>query len=77
MNFRDKVIEYEKTLIIEALERNQHNREKTAQDLGIKRTTLVEKINRYAILSKQSEVIKCKRCLRLIEQIKILSRQNQ
>jgi PAS domain S-box-containing protein len=39
----------EKTIILEALKRNEDNRSKTAEDLGIHRSTLIRKLKRYGI----------------------------
>jgi two-component system response regulator AtoC len=44
-----KFVESEKDLILAALSRNQGNRTRTAQDLGISRTTLWRKIAMYQI----------------------------
>lgn len=46
---KDVRIEPEKRLILAALEANHWNRQKTAQALGINRTTLYKKIKRYGL----------------------------
>ena len=45
----DLLGEYEKELIINALQRNQWNRLKAAQELGIHKTTLFRKVRKLGI----------------------------
>ena len=45
--------EPERQIIIETLEANQWNRQKTAKALGINRTTLYKKMKRYEIEFEQ------------------------
>jgi DNA-binding NtrC family response regulator len=54
ISFNTAVSEFEKALIISALDRTNWVKNKAAQLLKIKRTTLVEKIKRYN-LEKDSE----------------------
>ena len=49
INFNTAVTEYEKALILKALEKTNWVKNKAAELLQIKRTTLVEKIKRYKI----------------------------
>jgi transcriptional regulator with PAS, ATPase and Fis domain len=49
VNFNTAVTEYEKALILRALERSNWVKNRAAELLQIKRTTLVEKIKRYNI----------------------------
>jgi DNA-binding NtrC family response regulator len=49
IDFNTAVTEYEKTLIINALEKTNWIKNKAAEFLQIKRTTLVEKIKRHKI----------------------------
>jgi len=49
VNFNTAVTEYEKALILRALERSNWVKNRAAELLQIKRTTLVEKIKRYKI----------------------------
>ena len=49
INFNTAVTEYEKSLILKALEKTNWVKNKAAELLQIKRTTLVEKIKRYKI----------------------------
>jgi DNA-binding NtrC family response regulator len=53
IDFNTAVTEYEKALIMKALERTNWVKNKAAELLQIKRTTLVEKIKRYNL--KQDE----------------------
>ena len=50
IQIEEAVRELEKRLVRFALERTGHNRNRAAQLLGIKRTTLVEKLRRYGLL---------------------------
>ena len=50
INFNTAVTEYEKALILKALEKTNWVKNKAAELLQIKRTTLVEKIKRYKIV---------------------------
>jgi DNA-binding NtrC family response regulator len=54
ISFNTAVSEFEKALIISALEKTNWVKNRAAQLLKIKRTTLVEKIKRYN-LEKDSE----------------------
>jgi sigma-54 specific flagellar transcriptional regulator A len=47
IDFNTAVTEYEKALILKALEKTNWIKNKAAELLQIKRTTLVEKIKRY------------------------------
>ena len=49
VNFTTAVTEYEKALILKALEKTNWVKNRAAELLQIKRTTLVEKIKRYKI----------------------------
>jgi DNA-binding NtrC family response regulator len=49
INFNTAVTEYEKALILKALEKTSWVKNKAAELLQIKRTTLVEKIKRYKL----------------------------
>ena len=49
ISFNTAVSEFEKALIISALEKTNWVKNKAAQLLRIKRTTLVEKIKRYSL----------------------------
>lgn len=53
IDFNTAVTEYEKELILRALERTKWVKNKAAELLQIKRTTLVEKIKRYGIVKKK------------------------
>ncbi|MFZ0135411.1 MAG: sigma-54 dependent transcriptional regulator [Desulfobacterales bacterium] len=53
VDFNTAVTEYEKELILRALERTKWVKNKAAELLQIKRTTLVEKIKRYGIVKKK------------------------
>ncbi|MFZ0611874.1 MAG: sigma-54 dependent transcriptional regulator [Desulfobacterales bacterium] len=52
VDFNTAVTEYEKRLILHALEKSKWVKNKAAELLQIKRTTLVEKIKRYGIVKK-------------------------
>lgn len=49
-NLRTALEEFEKQLIIDALEQNQGHRAKTAEMLGIDRKTLYTKLKKYGVL---------------------------
>jgi len=49
MPLREALIEPEKQIILAALEANDWNRQKTAEQLDINRTTLYKKIKQYGL----------------------------
>jgi sigma-54 specific flagellar transcriptional regulator A len=53
VDFNTAVTEYEKELILRALEKTKWVKNKAAELLQIKRTTLVEKIKRYGLDKKK------------------------
>ena len=48
------VDQYERNLILAALERNDWNRVRTADEVGIPRTTLLAKMKRFNIATRES-----------------------
>ena len=50
LDFNSLVAKYERELIFSTLETTQGNRNKTAQLLTLKRTTLIEKMKRLGIV---------------------------
>ena len=52
VSFKQAVEEYEKELILKALEHTGGNKNKAAELLGLNRTTLVEKIKRMQCISQ-------------------------
>lgn len=52
-NLKNRVREFEKECILEALVRNDHHRMNTATDLGISRVTLFNKMRLHGLLSKE------------------------
>ena len=48
-SLKQAVAELEKRLILEALERSQHNQQRAAIALGVSRQGLIKKIKRYAL----------------------------
>ena len=48
-SLREKLAEFEKRLIKQALIESEGNVTKTAKTLNVQRTTLIEKINKYSI----------------------------
>ena len=63
ISFNTAVSEFEKALIISALEKTNWVKNKAAQLLKIKRTTLVEKIKRYQLGKDPGENPKTGRCI--------------
>ena len=51
INLNSAVTEFEKALILQSLEKTKWVKNKAAQLLNLNRTTLVEKIKRYALES--------------------------
>ncbi len=49
LHLKEHLAEIEKTLIVQALERSGGNISQTARLLRLQRTTLIEKINKYAL----------------------------
>ena len=49
ISFNDEVDQFERDLILQALERTHWNKNKAAQLLGLNRTTLVEKIRKKGL----------------------------
>ena len=48
-SLKEKLAEFEKKLIKQALIESEGNVTKTAKSLNVQRTTLIEKINKYSI----------------------------
>ena len=49
VSLKQAVVELEKRLILEALERSRHNQQRAAMALGVSRQGLIKKIKRYAL----------------------------
>jgi DNA-binding NtrC family response regulator len=49
---------YERRLILDALNKNDWNRLRTAEELGLPRTTLIAKMKRLNVATKHSRVYK-------------------
>jgi DNA-binding NtrC family response regulator len=58
INLNSAVTEFEKTLILQSLEKTKWVKNKAAKLLKLNRTTLVEKIKRYQ-LDNRDKVAKC------------------